>query len=84
MLGVSISFLEGSLEMPRKRVSVTKESDSGRNLRFHDNRGGGHMSRAEFVKKIEAGQYPNYHVRTINGVKTPVSNPDKSEVNNLD
>lgn len=70
--------------MTRKRVSVTKESDSGRNLQFHDNRGGGNMSRAEFVKKIEAGQYPKYHVRKINGVKTPVSNPDKSAANNLD
>lgn len=70
--------------MSRKRVSVTKESGSGRNLQFRDNRAGGNMSRAEFVRKIEAGQYPNYHVREINGVKTPVSNPDKSEANNLD
>lgn len=70
--------------MARKRVSVTKESESGRNLQFHDNRGGGDMSRAAFVKKIEAGQYPHYHVRKINNVKTPVSNPDKSEANNLD
>ena len=70
--------------MSRKRVNVTKESDSGRNLQFHDNRAGRNMSRAGFVSAIEAGQYPNYHVRKINGVKTPVSNPDKSEANNLD
>ncbi|HEN5655601.1 TPA: DUF3892 domain-containing protein, partial [Legionella pneumophila] len=42
------------------------------------------MTRAQFVKKIEGGQYNGvYHVRTINGVKTPVSNPDKDSNNNL-
>lgn len=70
--------------MPRKRVSVTQESDSGRNLRFRDNRRGGEMTRAQFVNSIENGQYPEYHVRVINDVKTPVSNPDKSDANNLD
>lgn len=66
------------------RVSVTQESESGRNERFQDNRTGDSMSRAEFVRQIEAGKYPNYHVREINNVKTPVSNPDSSEANNLD
>jgi len=66
-----------------KRISVTQESDSGRNQRFHDNYTGQNMSRQEFVRKIENGGYPNYHVRKINGVKTPVSNPDNSENNNL-
>ena len=42
------------------------------------------MTRAGFVKKIEQGNYPNYHVRKINGVKTPVSNPDGTSNNNLD
>lgn len=42
------------------------------------------MSRAEFVQLIESGAYPQYHVRKVNGVKTPVSNPDRSESNNLD
>ena len=67
-----------------KRVSVTQESDSGRNQRFHDNRTGEDMTRAGFVRQIEQGNYPNYHVREINGVKTPVSNPDGSANNNLD
>ena len=69
--------------MANKRVTVTSESDSGRNHRFHDNRTGQDMSRPEFVRQIEQGKYPNYHVREINGVKTPVSNPDYSENNNL-
>jgi hypothetical protein len=42
------------------------------------------MTRPEFVRQIESGNYDNYHVRKINGVKTPVSNPDNSEKNNLD
>ena len=70
--------------MARKRVVVTKETSTGRNVGFHDNRTNKDMSRAEFVKKIEQGAYPNYHVRDVNGVKTPVSNPDGSTNNNLD
>ena len=66
-----------------KRVSVTQESSSGRNQRFRDNNTRRNMSRQEFVRKIENGNYPNYHIREINGVKTPVSNPDQSENNNL-
>ncbi len=70
--------------MARKRVTVTQESDTGRNQRFHDNRTGADMTRAQFVREIEQGNYPNYHVPRINGVKTPVSNPDETEGNNLD
>jgi hypothetical protein len=66
-----------------KRIVVTDESDSGRNRRFHDNVTGEDMSRAEFVRRIESGGYANYHVRRVNEVKTPVSNPDGSEHNNL-
>ena len=67
-----------------KRVSTTGESESGRNLQFHDNYSNTDMSRAEFVREIEKGQYENYHVRNVNGLKTPVSNPDRTTNNNLD
>lgn len=67
-----------------KRVTVTQESDTGRNERFHDNFTGADMTRAQFVREIEQGNYPKYHVREIDGVKTPVSNPDSSTNNNLD
>lgn len=67
-----------------KSVHVTVEDDSGRNQRFHDDKSGKNMSRAEFVKQIEEGRFPDYHVRKINGLNTPVSNPDRSEGNNLD
>lgn len=70
--------------MPRKRVKVTEESNSGRNQKFHDNCTGANMTRKQFVKEIKKGNYSNYHVRKINGVDTPVSNPDKTKNNNLD
>jgi len=69
--------------MAGKRVSVTNETSSGRNVSFHDNRKGTDMSRPQFVREIEQGHYPNYHVRIINDVKTPVSNPDGKSGNNL-
>jgi hypothetical protein len=62
---------------------VTEENEAGRNLEFHDNKTGRNMSRAEFVRKIEDGKYPNFHVRVVHGLKTPASNPDSSEGNNL-
>ncbi len=67
-----------------KRITVTAESSTGRNTKFHDNRTGADMSRAAFVSQIESGKYEGYHVRVINNVKTPVSNPDPSASNNLD
>lgn len=66
-----------------KTVEVTQESDSGRNQRFHDDRSGRDMSRTEFVQRIRQGEYPDYHVRIINRIPTPASNPDGSERNNL-
>ena len=67
-----------------KRVTVTQESETGRNERFRDNYTGQNMTRNQFVREINNGNYDNYHVRIINNVPTPVSNPDNSERNNLD
>jgi hypothetical protein len=76
---------EGKRQMGRgKKVVVIQESDSGRNEVFRDTSNGTNMTRAGFVRQIEQGKYPDYHVRKIEGIKTPVSNPDKSEGNNLD
>lgn len=70
---------------PKKpKVVVTKESDSGRNQKFLDRETNEEMTRAKFVKSIEEGKYPEYHIRNINNIKTPVSNPDGSSSNNLD
>ena len=67
-----------------KRIKVTHEEDSGRNTNFHDNFTGNDMTRQEFVNEIKSGNYPNYHIRNINGIETPVSNPDPNKNNNLD
>ncbi len=72
-----------AIKMARKRVSTTKENKTGRNLQFFDNYNHKNMSRAKFVSEIESGNYPNHHIRNINGIKTPVSNPDSSTNNNL-
>lgn len=67
-----------------KRVITTNQSSTGRNLNFKDTKSGRYMTRQDFVRSIKAGNYKNYHVRLINGIETPVSNPDKSKNNNLD
>lgn len=68
----------------KKSVETVKETATGRNIKFLDKSSGQKMTRSQFVKKIENDQYRGYHIRKINGIKTPVSNPDKSENNNLD
>jgi hypothetical protein len=67
----------------RKEVRVTQESSSGRNGRFYDPTAHRSMSRTEFADRIEDGQYTGYHVREVNRLRTPTSNPDRSEYNNL-
>ncbi len=66
-----------------KTVETIAENNKGRNQLFRDKSTGIKMTRAEFVKKIDKGNYDDYHTREINGVKTPVSNPDKKNSNNL-
>ena len=67
----------------KKRISVTIENEFWRNLEFHDNFKKIHMTRKSLVNKIEKWEYPKYHIRKINWIKTPVSNPDKKTNNNL-
>ena len=69
--------------MKKPRLSVIQENDSGRNLVFKDTATGAIMSRAATARKIEQGTYPNYHVRRVNGLKTPASNPNSREWDNL-
>lgn len=69
--------------MAQRRVSVTKESNTGRNTGFRDNQTGRTMSRGEFADRIERGQYPEYHVRKTGGQRTPAANPDGKKGNNL-
>lgn len=67
-----------------KRVEVIQESKTGRNKKFRDKVNGTIMTRAQFVKEIKNDNYDDYHVRNINGIDTPVSNPDDTDGNNLD
>lgn len=66
-----------------QRLTVTKESETGRNQEFVDTYKHKTLSRSELVREIKQGNYPNYHTRVINGIETPVSNPDNSKNNNL-
>ena len=67
----------------RKQISVIKESSTGRNEMFRDNYTRQIMTGKEFAEKILNREYGKYHVRNINGVLTPVSNPDNTTKNNL-
>lgn len=70
--------------MARKRISVINETSTGRNKKFRDNYNQKTMTRIQFVNEIKSGNYENYHIRKINSVDTPVSNPDRLKNNNLD
>lgn len=69
--------------MASKKVEVVRENQTGRNKRFRDGNTGREMTRPEFVREIRRGNYPDYHVRQVEGVPTPASNPDRSKKNNL-
>lgn len=66
----------------KSRITTTLESETGRNLRFAVP-GDGDISRQALVRQIRAGEHPDYHVRIINGLATPVSNPNGSDRDNL-
>ena len=66
-----------------KNVRSITQNSTGRNINFKDVSSGAKMTRSQFVSKIENNKYSDYHIRTINGIKTPCSNLDKSERNNL-
>lgn len=70
--------------MAKQRVEVIKESETGRNEKFRDNKTGKKMSRQKFVSDIKKGVYDeDYYVRKQNGIETPVSKPDGTKKNNL-
>ncbi|MGB0453995.1 MAG: DUF6973 domain-containing protein [Bacteriovoracaceae bacterium] len=66
-----------------KPVIVLTEDENGRNQTFLDLVRNQVLTREEFVSQIEAKNYPGYTVKQINGVPTPVSNPDGRRTNNL-
>lgn len=76
----------GNTNDPRKKskpVIVIVESKTGRNELFLDTSSAEILTQGEFISRIEDGKYPGYTVKEINGVPTPVSNPDGRRTNNL-
>jgi len=70
--------------MIQARIQKVNESATGRNVTFRDNQTNQILTRAQVVQKIESGDIQGYHIRKINGIKTPCSNPDNTTSNNLD
>ncbi len=59
------------------KIKKSAENSSGRNTKFE-------ISRAELVRQIKAGVHKDLHIRKINGVETPCSNPNDNKKDNLD
>ena len=53
----------------KKRISVLNENETGRNESFWDNVNKIKMTRNQFVREIEKGNYDKYHIRIINNIK---------------
>ncbi|MBW3242480.1 hypothetical protein KUV57_07200 [Epibacterium sp. DP7N7-1] len=68
--------------MSRKKITVTRETDSGLNTHFNVP-GQGEITRGRLADQIERGQHDGYHVRRVHGRRIIASNPDESEGNNL-
>lgn len=69
--------------IPRERVIVTRETATDRNVEFLDIVTRRIMSREQFVTAIRAGSYPDYEVRLINGLATPMSRANQTTDDNL-
>lgn len=58
------------------KIVKSSEFSTRRNTKFE-------ISRVELVRQIEKKVHPNLHIRVINGVKTPCSNPNSNLNDNL-
>ena len=68
----------------KPRLKVERESKTGLNTHFRDTRTNEVLTRGETVKRVNKGEYPDYHVANINGKNVVKSNPDPNKRNNLD
>lgn len=69
--------------MAKKRITVSRESETGLNTHF-DVRGRGEMTRGQLATEIERGLHEGYHVQKLpDGRRIPRSNPNGSENDNL-
>ncbi len=65
------------------KLKVTKQSKTGKNLRFTDTTTGRNMSLSQAITAVKNGKYNNYHVRKTKSGDIIASNPDGSKNNNL-
>lgn len=66
----------------RPRLEVIKESRTGLNQKFKDNKTGEILTRGQVADRIK--DFPDYHIMKLDGKRVIRSNPDRSEKNNLD
>ena len=68
----------------KPRLIVTDESSTGMNQKFQDTLTGEIITRTEVARRIDSGQYDDYHhYRNEEGKLIIRSNPDGTEDNNL-
>ncbi|MED1603039.1 hypothetical protein [Alkalihalophilus marmarensis] len=68
--------------MPKKpRLEVIKESDTGLNKKFRDNKTGQTLTRGQVADNIK--EYDDYHVMKINNKRVIRSNPNGKSNDNL-
>lgn len=68
----------------KPRLEVISESSTGLNTRFRDTSTNEELTRGEAAKRVNKGEYPDYHVAKYEGKNVIRSNPDRSKNNNLD
>lgn len=73
--------------MLKGKVQVIKENETGRNILFQNTGNHEIMTLKQFINKIEnrnSVYSENYYIRVQNGIKTPVSKPNNSRLDNLE
>lgn len=68
----------------KPRLVVEKESKTGLNTHFRDTKTNEVITRGEAVKRVNKGEYPDYHTAKVNNKNIIKSNPDNNKSNNLD
>ena len=66
----------------KPKIKASRENKTGRNTHFLVN--GVEITRSQTVKFIKSNPNSGYHIRVVNGVETPASNPDNNTCNNIE
>lgn len=72
--------------MAKGILKVTKESNTGRNLKFQNIGNNEKLTAKELVKRLETGNSAyndGYYIKHQNGQKYIISKPDGNDKNNL-